>query len=420
MYKVSPATYAWSINNGTITSDSTAYNIAWTAGNSGTVSLCVTVTLASGCSTIICTNIPINPVNEWYGPFNSWDNAVTVYGLPTNGADASSAMSQIVTNIGVGAHSPVVYIPPGDYYYTNPPPDTVWANGNRLVGTGITPLQVRLHLVGSGFTVAALSVEGSYWSIERLMMDGSSITGDSTLFDNLGSFSFSSGTQLLEMAFTNSEFGVIVGTDPINGVAEMSITRNQFEKCQVAYYGGNQNTLDIWFRGCDFGWNTNCIQNGGPGSSYNAYNNTFRNNGTVMTVGSVQPFFGIRDNISSNDGIFFNGGSSATAGITLQRNTIYDPRTLPTIICSNDGQIVLIDNAVYASSGTVVAVASDALAISNKYLFSGSESFGGTRALALVATVTSRGNVSIPQVNWATNYNWAVTDISLNDLITIK
>jgi hypothetical protein len=56
------ASYSWSITNGTITSSSQIQAISYTAGASGAVSLALTVTNSSGCTSNSTAIVPVNPV----------------------------------------------------------------------------------------------------------------------------------------------------------------------------------------------------------------------------------------------------------------------------------------------------------------------------------------------------------------------
>ena len=61
VYKVSLASYTWSITGGTITSGLGTPNITWTAGSGGAATICVTVSNSAVCNTNICSSfIPIN------------------------------------------------------------------------------------------------------------------------------------------------------------------------------------------------------------------------------------------------------------------------------------------------------------------------------------------------------------------------
>ena len=54
------ATYSWTITNGTITAGKTTNSITYTAGASGTVTLCVTVKNSTGCSSSASKSVTIN------------------------------------------------------------------------------------------------------------------------------------------------------------------------------------------------------------------------------------------------------------------------------------------------------------------------------------------------------------------------
>ncbi len=58
VFKIGPQISGWSINNGTITAGQDSTNITWTAGTSGTVTICVMGTNTTGCN-ISCTNVAI-------------------------------------------------------------------------------------------------------------------------------------------------------------------------------------------------------------------------------------------------------------------------------------------------------------------------------------------------------------------------
>lgn len=58
------ATYAWTVNNGTITAGQGTASITYTAGNdtNNPVSVCVTVTSAAGCSSSCCASVKLTPL----------------------------------------------------------------------------------------------------------------------------------------------------------------------------------------------------------------------------------------------------------------------------------------------------------------------------------------------------------------------
>jgi hypothetical protein len=56
------STYAWSITNGLITSATNAQNVTYTAGASGSTTLSLTVTTASGCTAANAVAVPINAI----------------------------------------------------------------------------------------------------------------------------------------------------------------------------------------------------------------------------------------------------------------------------------------------------------------------------------------------------------------------
>ncbi len=60
VFRISSATYSWSITNGTITAGQGSPAITWTAGTNSPATICVGVTNVTGCAAASCTNVTIN------------------------------------------------------------------------------------------------------------------------------------------------------------------------------------------------------------------------------------------------------------------------------------------------------------------------------------------------------------------------
>jgi YVTN family beta-propeller protein len=95
------ATYAWSINNGTITLGGTTSSIKYTAGSSGTVALSITVTNSTGCQATGSKNVTISaamvPAFAQIGPLCQKSTPPSLPVKSTNGITGTWSPAKIST-----------------------------------------------------------------------------------------------------------------------------------------------------------------------------------------------------------------------------------------------------------------------------------------------------------------------------------
>ena len=338
--------------------------------------------------------------NEWNGPFASWDNLKTTYGAHGDGVtDDTAAISKMFANIGVGTNSPVVYVPNGTYIFTQ---QMYFAlrDGVRIVGQD--PAGVKFLPSGSVFsgTYAIYLDQTPRCSIERIAFDGSAVTGGSgncTLIDQSATGGCNTGMQYLECVFTNADYGLLVGVNSPGCDSEISVVRCKFySMTSVGLDTTSQNAVDIWVQDSELAYCRDGLE--GTGGGFNAYENYFHDNTNDMEIRGAQPFFGIRDNVSTNSEKFlFVFSTHGSAGITLQRNLVVDPTVLPCVDANYYGQLALIDNMFLTSSGTIVSHVTpdspcDSLSISNSFTTTNAESLAGRSIIIDDQVVTRPAN----------------------------
>ena len=311
--------------------------------------------------------------NEWNGPFASWTN-LTAFGATGNGVtDDTAAVSNAFASIGLSGCSPVLYVPNGTYKITKTINFAV-RDGVRVVGQD--PAHVIFKASGSLLTGGPQAImfhpdRTPRSSFERITFDGGGATYQTLVYQGMTTDTlFNTGMQYLECVWTNGDYGLITGIN-FNGDSEISIVRCKFSNLLdsglVAY---NFNSLDIWVQDSEI---DHCYDGLSTVSgAFNAYGCLFHDNTYDLYISATEPFFGFRDNLSTNSEqfLFAEPKPGHQSAVTLQRNLIVDPKIMPCVDVGNEGQLALIDNTFLTTSNAVVAFSvsgGDMLSVSNQF-----------------------------------------------------
>jgi hypothetical protein len=356
---------------------------------------------------------------EFSGPFASWLNVKT-YGAVGDGrhddtAALQSALNALNGTYVAGQKAPIVlWLPAGKYLISSS------LSISSMVGVamiGQDPATTSIVWGGaSGGTM--LSLQGSKWiRISRLTWDGKSTaaTGHAIVWDGITGF-FPTANLESDEIFTGLAYGIRIGR-----AGETMVERVRFLKNTAAGISTeDQNALDVWvrdsyFSGCYTGV-TNDAPNtpvGNGGGSFQVYNSVFIDSIKAdMEMGDPLTYFSERSNFSQGSQSFFladNGNTVMTqAQITLQGNTIVNPKSSP-IVIGNAGPLMLIDNLVLLPVGAAFPVVvandpaspTDVLTMGNTFtvsnvLASASSSMGSFgRSLSIGDRVASRQSFSV-------------------------
>jgi hypothetical protein len=289
--------------------------------------------------------------DEFVGPFASWTNIRTVYGAVGDGtADDTGPLQRALTDVGMGGHAPVLFLPAGTYRLTAPLRLT---NRQHVALVGADPATTRL--AWDGGPDAMLIVDGvAYSRIVRLTFDGrgrAAIGVDQSWNGLTGPFD--TGNEYAEDQFMDARVGLRGGFRGA-GFAETTVSRSRFVRNEVAGISlGNFNALDLWvsdslFDRCGAG-----VTNGAGAGNFHVYDSVFRHSSVADLFVDDTGGFSARGNVSTASRAFFVSGASTNnpATIHLQGNTIVDPFDPAPIRVRNQGPGLLTDNVIRSRAG---------------------------------------------------------------------
>jgi hypothetical protein len=296
---------------------------------------------------------PVAPVvEEFVGPFPSWQNAKTDFGAVGDGvADDTAALQKGLDGIGNKSH--VLYLPAGTYRLTKTL--TVIANGN-------------FHLVGEDPATTILKWDGPEGPEETMLRlngvhsakfsrltwhgGGKKVTAVYHRWEN-DHGGVGTNCEHADEAFIDLDIGIRAGKPHLMD-AETTVLRCKFTRCAIAGVRIQSfNALDWFIWDSEFDDCTVGITNDPGAGHFHAYRNIFRRSKVAdITLGNAG-YFGIRHNLSLNSRRFFetrnNGGWAVNA--TLQDNTIIDPVDPLAIDIHNVGPVLLLDNTIRSRAG---------------------------------------------------------------------
>ncbi|MFM7291770.1 MAG: glycosyl hydrolase family 28-related protein [Planctomycetia bacterium] len=286
---------------------------------------------------------------EFVGPFPSWVNAKTEYGLIGDGkADDTEALQKALdTFLQKGA---ALYLPAGTYRITKTL-DMVAQQQFQIVGED--PATTIIKWDGAeGDEEAMLSCNGvCYAKFSRLTWHGGG-KNITAVYHRWGQDRGGVGTGLehADEHFVDVAFGIRAGKPKRHLMdAETMVVRCRFVRCSVAGVRIQSfNALDwfIWdseFDDCEVG-----ITNDPGAGHFHAYRNIFRRSKVADVTLRNASYFGIRHNLSLESNRFFEGRdiNGWAVQVTLQGNTVIDPRKPVAIQVANVGPMVMLDNAI--------------------------------------------------------------------------
>ena len=312
-----------------------------------------------------CRPATTTTLDEFVGPFPSWMNVKTDFGAVGDGkADDTAAIQKALDAI-KSANSPkrVLYFPDGTYRITNTLQLTRASHNepNGIAIYGEDPEQTAIVWDGPAGG-SMLQYNPWYAVMGRLTFDGQRKA--KTAIDFYGSFS--TCNELSDLLIKDAQFGIEVGHMDSAGIAETSVLRCRFYRCaQAAVSVQNFNSLDwyIWhgyFEDCGIG-----VTNRFGAGNFHVYESVFRGSTQADVMIKHCGYFTLYGNTSIDAKAFFvsiraeNWKDSETwgANVTLQKNTIYQPKDASYIRIANNGPTMLLDNVLPSvTPGTPVVV----------------------------------------------------------------
>ena len=372
VFQVNPATYVWSITNGTIIAGQGTPNITWTAGTYGSVTVMATVTVSSVCTNTLFTTVPITAINEWYGPFNSWTN-LTAFGALGGTNDDTSYIATAIASIATSGCSPVLVLT-GMY---NTAKTIYFANrsGGKIVNGNTNNAPAGFRWIGgsdttiSGTTTLFHADCVADWKYDRLTFDGN---GKSyTLFSSSSQSNteahspvFDNGNVYQDCSFINPPpggIGLVGGWfDPSTnqngyGFADTTVERCIFTNFGAAILTGNQNALDCWVTES---YIANCATGlAVVAGSIHAFHSSFVNNGTDITYHAAINFSSAVSNTSYHSYCFYNNDCQSTLSTTPSylRSNVGIDNVGPMFAIGISGPIMFIDNLSTSTNNPTVS-----------------------------------------------------------------
>ena len=337
---------------------------------------------------------------EFAGPFASWADARRDYGARGDGrADDTAALQRALDRLGAEGAPRVLYLPAGAYRLTGGLRMTSQMN----VGVfGEDPLRTTIFWDGPEGGVMLTCNGVRYSRFGRLTWDGRKRASAAVVHAWDGRTpGANTHNEHADEVFRDVGFGIRCGSAGFMD-AECPILRCRFVRCTTAGVSiENFNALDWWvwnslFEDCRVG-----VTNVHGAGHFHVYDSVFlRSTECDMTMGNTS-YFSVRRNVSVGSAAFFRAGwIGAGAGITLQRNTIIDPRDRSgsPIVVGNLGPALLLDNTVRfgARAAAVVNDATNWLSVGNTYTFA-QPIAGGRKLAALGDRVVAPSAVPAPR-----------------------
>jgi hypothetical protein len=294
---------------------------------------------------------------EFVGPFPSWANAKINFGAKGDGVtDDTVALQNALTSLRSYANKGALFLPAGVYRITQTLNVLRVANSESkdIIIVGEDPATTTLRWDGA---TNGLMMEYQAWyaKMGRLTFDG---RGKAKTAIAHGAI-FSTHNEFSDMVFTNLAFGIEAGTTNGQGNAECAVERCRFANCSRAGISiQNWNSLDWFIWDCEFDDCLLGVSNIYGSGNYHVYQSLFRNSGQAdMSIGNTG-YFSIRDNTSIGSKAFFTAAGNGSCGlITLQGNTVINPRGTPVQV-NNRGPVLLLDNRIQDYQGSAVSAVS--------------------------------------------------------------
>ncbi len=291
--------------------------------------------------------------DEFVGPFPSWTNVKTAFGVAGDGiTDDTAGIQAAFDSLNTPGQNPVLWFPAGTYVITAP------VNVNHKTNFSILGEDPRNTSIKWGGTKAGAMVVlngSSSFKISRISLDGNGVAGIAEIVTDVDNTAYNTFNELSDQHIKGTTIGVALTV-----AAETTIERVFFD--HLTGYGlttGNFNTLNIFindslFVGCATGV-SNIYANGA--GNFVISNSFFANSKVAdMSIGNTG-YFTARHVTSVNSAVFFSAGAIGAnpAQITIQNDTIIDPTGIP-LQLGNQGPLMLIDNVIRMQNTSLPAV----------------------------------------------------------------
>lgn len=275
---------------------------------------------------------------EFYGPFPSWINVKTIFGVKGDGiTDDTEAIQRALDSL--VSKPATLWFPHGKYVITQSL--HLQSTGTFSI-VGEDPSNTSILWKGpTGGTM--MNIEGCNWfRVGRLSWDGLGVAAvaidiSSTLKNGERYPTFDA---IHDQKISNVGIGLKIEFAGETTVQRVHFDRNTKAGISLENWNAlNFNVIDSLFTDCNFG-----VTNWYGEGAFNVSNSVFVRSQTAdMAMGNTGPF-SERQNISIDSKAFFVAAPiGAAANIILQANTIIHPKTNP-IQIGTPGPIMLVDN----------------------------------------------------------------------------
>lgn len=309
-------------------------------------------------------------LDEFYGPLPGWLDARRDFGAVGDGrADDTAALQRALAALTAAGEAVALYLPAGRYRITRtlslPRKGVREARGTTIVGED--PLKTVLVWDGAAGE-RMLDYGAWYATLGRLTFDGAGRAGIGVAHGP----EFVTANEFLDCVFQNLGLGIEAGKMETAGIAETSVMRCRFYRCDVGVKLRNFNSLDWWFWRCRFEDCGTALTNLDGAGNFHAYECVFlRSREADISIRNTG-YLSFRDNLSIGSRAFFTArAADAGCQLTFQRNRIYDTTDVAAIRIANLGPASLIDNLIVSRPGqagpAVQARSATGLAIGNRY-----------------------------------------------------
>lgn len=299
--------------------------------------------------------------DEFVGPFASWADLKRDYHAVGDGqADDTDALQKALDQLGADGRSPILYLPAGTYRITRGLTMTSQMNVGVL---GDDPARVKIVWDGPPDGVMLRCNGVRYSRFGRLTWDGRGKAQCAVAHQWDGHTpGANTHNEHADEVFQDIGYGIRAGL-PHFMDAECPVLRCRFIRCSQAGVSIESfNALDWWLWNCEFDDCRVGVTNDPGAGHFHVYNSLFRRSTVAdMTMRNTSNYFGIRGNVSLDSQTFFiaNPIGANGASVTLQGNTVINPKDAPAIRFDSMGPLLLLDNFFSSRKAPVISVADD-------------------------------------------------------------
>jgi len=284
--------------------------------------------------------------DEFVGPFSNWINVKSEYGAIGDGiSDDTNAIQSAFNLLKSQSLRKVVYFPAGIYRITQTL-EVSGESGLSCLGIGLIGEHPDTTIFRWDGASGGIMLDYSAWysRIGRVTFDGVGKAG--TILRH--GYNFSTNNEICDTIFQDAEFGIEVGHNDGQGIAETTVRRCQFLHCDKAGVSlQNWNSLDWWFWYCLFEDCYYGVTNLFGSGNFHIYESVFRRSRSIdIAIGNLDPF-SFRNNYSSGSNSFLYAGNMVSGAlITLQGNTVVDTIVSTPIYIGSLGPVLILDNII--------------------------------------------------------------------------